>query len=171
MRFLAITCLSSGLPDRVLVPVSVPILVVVLLSAFSPVSISSLVPVSILCFSTGLHPCLHPCSRPVPVPILRLYVCLHHRSYSVSRSVPITVYAPVLAPDPVAASVSAPDPARSLPSLRPSYLLGTMPVYRPRFVCVSVCVYVYLVEHNRAIQPWHPSNCIPLVFVIPRRYI
>ena len=171
--FLALLRPFSALPDVFRVPVHVPILVAVSISATALVTVRAPVPVPILCSSTDLHPSPRPRSRPVPVPIpvstLRLFVFLLPRSRFRSRSVSTTVHAPVLAPDPVPVSVSAPDsdPAsysvHIFPSLRSGYPLGTMRVYRPRFVCMSMCFYVYLVDHNRAIQLCHPSHCIPLI--------
>ena len=157
MRYLEVFRLSFPLSDLVLVPVHVHNLVAVPLYATALVTVRNPVPV------------------PIPVPILCSSTGLHPRARSRSHYVPITVHAAVLAPNTVPVCVSAPnsDPApdlvRIFPSLRSGYPLGTMRGYIPRFVWVSICVYVKLVAHNRAIQPCHPCHYIPLVFVLPRR--
>ena len=101
-------------------------------------SVLALVPVPILSLSTGLHP--RPRSRPRPapapvlIPILHSSIRIHPSSRSRSHSVPvpITVHVPILAPDPVTASVPAPDPVHSFLSLGPGYPLDAMRVYRHR---------------------------------------
>ena len=107
------SCLSSTLPDPILVPVPV-ILVPFPISATVLASVPVPVPVPIRCLSTGLDHLPHPRPRPVPVPalpnpILHSFVHLHPRSRSYSVPVLMTVHVPVPTPDPVTVSVPAPD--------------------------------------------------------------
>ena len=67
--FFALLCLFSALPNSVLTPVPVPILVPVLISATDLVFIPAPVSVPILCSSTGIHP--HPYSFFLPRPCSR----------------------------------------------------------------------------------------------------
>ena len=91
-----------------------------------------------------------PIPTPAPVPIWRSFVRLHLSSRSRSGYAPFIVHVPVAVFDPAPVSDPAPDPVCSFPFLGPGYPLGTMRVYRPRFLCMRVCACVYLVSHNHS---------------------